>query len=86
VGSFLVIVACAVSLVACATITKGTTQVVAIDTPGTPGATCTIQTQNGPQLVTTPGSRDSDKRIRGLANFMHERVLFTWIGSDRLEY
>jgi hypothetical protein len=56
VGRFLVIVACALALVACATITKGTTQVVAIDTPGTPGATCTIQTQNGPQLVTTPGS------------------------------
>ena len=55
-GRFLVIVACALALVACATITKGTTQVVAIDTPGTPGATCTIQTQNGPQLVTTPGS------------------------------
>ena len=41
---------------ACATITKGTTQVVAIDTPGTPGATCTIQTKDGPQLVTTLGS------------------------------
>jgi hypothetical protein len=40
----------------CATITKGTTQPVAVDTPGVPGAVCTIQTQNGPQVVTTPGT------------------------------
>jgi hypothetical protein len=43
-------------LVACATITRGTTQVVAVDTPGAPGTSCAIQTQNGPQVVTTPGS------------------------------
>jgi len=42
--------------VACATITKGTTQTVAIDTPGVSAANCTIQTQSGPQIVTTPGS------------------------------
>ena len=48
--------ACAFLLVACATITKGTTQVVAIDTPGVPSATCTITTQSGPQVVTTPGT------------------------------
>jgi hypothetical protein len=46
----------ALLLVGCATITKGTTQSVAVDTPGVPGATCTIQTQSGPQLVTTPGT------------------------------
>ena len=34
----------ALLLAACATITKGTTQLVGIDTPGVPGATCTIQT------------------------------------------
>lgn len=55
-GRYLVIVACALPLIACATITKGTTQLVAIDTPGAPGATCTIQTKDGPQLVTTPGN------------------------------
>jgi hypothetical protein len=48
--------ACAFLLVACATITKGTTQVVAVDTPGVPSATCTITTQSGPQVVTTPGT------------------------------
>ena len=46
----------AMVLVACATITRGTTQVVAVDTPGAPGTSCIIQTQNGPQVVTTPGS------------------------------
>jgi hypothetical protein len=46
----------ALLLAACATITKGTTQVVAVDTPGVPGATCTIQTQSGPQTLVTPGS------------------------------
>lgn len=51
-----VLITTAIMLAACATITKGTTQVVAVDTPGVPGATCTIQTQSGPQVVTTPGS------------------------------
>jgi hypothetical protein len=45
----------------CATITKGTTQTVAVDTPGVPGAMCTIQTQSGPRGVTTPGSVVLDK-------------------------
>jgi hypothetical protein len=49
-------VACAFVLAACATITKGTTQIVAIDTPGVPAAACTISTQSGPQIVTTPGT------------------------------
>jgi hypothetical protein len=48
--------ASAVLLTGCATIVKGTTQIVAIDTPGVAGATCTITTQAGPQIVTTPGT------------------------------
>jgi hypothetical protein len=47
------VVACTLIVVACATITRGTTQLVAIDTPGAPGATCTLQTQSGPQVITT---------------------------------
>ena len=43
-------------LTGCATITKGTTQPIAVDTPGVPGAMCTIQTQSGPQGVQTPGT------------------------------
>lgn len=51
-----VVILCAFLLVGCATITKGTSQTVAVDTPGVPGAFCTIQTQSGPQVVTTPGN------------------------------
>lgn len=40
----------------CATITRGTTQTVAVDTPGVAGAMCTVTTANGPQTVATPGS------------------------------
>jgi hypothetical protein len=40
----------------CATLTKGTTQSVAIDTPGVPGAVCTVTTTTGPQTVSTPGT------------------------------
>lgn len=50
------IILVALLLVGCATITKGTTQTVAIDTPGVAGASCTITTQEGPQLVQTPGT------------------------------
>ena len=55
-ATLIALAASAFLLVACATITKGTSQTVAIDTPGVPGATCTILTQNGPQMVTTPGT------------------------------
>ena len=50
------IAACAALLAACATITKGTTQLVAVDAPGVAGAVCTINTASGPQTVTTPGT------------------------------
>jgi hypothetical protein len=48
--------ACAALLAACATITKGTTQLVSIGMPGVAGAVCTINTASGPQMVTTPGT------------------------------
>jgi hypothetical protein len=57
---FLIAALCVV-VAGCATITKGTTQTVAVDTPGVAGATCTIQTQSGPRGVTTPGSVVLDK-------------------------
>jgi hypothetical protein len=56
-----IVLAFALALVGCATITKGTTQTIAIDTPGAPGAICTIQTQSGPRGVTTPGNVTLDK-------------------------
>jgi hypothetical protein len=50
------LVGCVFILASCATLTKGTTQIVAVDTPGVPGAICTVTTQGGPQPVTTPGT------------------------------
>jgi hypothetical protein len=47
--------ALALALAGCATITRGTTQNVGIDTPGVPGAVCTVTTTVGPQMVSTPG-------------------------------
>jgi hypothetical protein len=45
----------AVSLAACATITKGTTQVVAVNTPGVAGASCTLTSPAiGTLTVVTP--------------------------------
>jgi hypothetical protein len=54
------------ALVGCATITKGTTQTIAVDTPGVPGATCTIQTPSGPRGVVTPGNVALDKQSAAL--------------------
>src|ERR1700733_9163570 len=53
---YIALIACAFLVVACATLTTGTTQVIAVDTPGVPGAICTLSTQSGPQVVTTPGT------------------------------
>lgn len=51
------IVSFAMALAACATIVKGTTQVVTIDTPGAPKAQCTLtSTAIGSMQVTTPAS------------------------------
>jgi hypothetical protein len=60
------LIACAIMLGACATIVKGTTQIVAIDTPGVPGAQCIVQTQSGPQMVMTPGSINLSKSSNAL--------------------
>lgn len=58
-----VLVAVTVGLAAgCATITKGTTQPVAISTPGVTGATCTLTSGGiGQKVVTTPATIVLDK-------------------------
>jgi hypothetical protein len=58
--------ACAAILSGCATLTKGTSQIVVIDTPGVPAARCTIQIQSGPQVVVTPGSVNLSKSSNSL--------------------
>src|SRR5882672_1595333 len=51
------IVALAFHLAGCATITRGTSQVVAVSTPGVPGATCTLTSPSvGTQVVVTPAT------------------------------
>jgi hypothetical protein len=46
----------------CASITKGTNQSVALDTPGVPGATCTLTSEAiGTKIVQTPVSMTLDK-------------------------
>lgn len=60
------VLAFALVLVGCATITKGTTQTIAVDTPGVPGATCTIQTPSGPRGLVTPGNVALDKQSSAL--------------------
>jgi hypothetical protein len=50
-----IIIGLAVATGGCATITRGTTQVVAINTPGAPGATCSLTSASiGGQTVVTP--------------------------------
>lgn len=59
---------CLVLLPACATITKGTTQTVAIDTPGVSGATCTLTSEGiGSRTLVTPGTIMLDKSQHAIA-------------------
>ena len=47
----------ALCLAGCATITKGTTQIVVVNTPGVPGASCTLTSGAiGSQTVVTPAT------------------------------
>ena len=49
------IAACGVALSGCATIIKGTSQSIAITTPPTSGAQCTLSSREGNWMVITPG-------------------------------
>jgi hypothetical protein len=52
----------ALSIAGCATIVKGTNQAVAVNTPGVPGAQCTLASPAiGTKIVTTPASLTLDK-------------------------
>jgi hypothetical protein len=47
----------ALCLCSCATITRGTTQTIALNTPGAPGATCVLTSSSvGSVSLVTPGS------------------------------
>ena len=56
------VAAIAVALSGCATITKGTTQAVALNTPGAVAAQCTLNSSAiGTKVVTTPATITLDK-------------------------
>lgn len=49
-------------LAGCATLTKGTSQILAVNTPGAPGAKCTLSSPVlGSRVVVTPASLDVEK-------------------------
>jgi hypothetical protein len=52
----------ALAVGACATLTKGTTQAVALNTPGVPGAQCTLNSSAiGTKIIQTPATITLDK-------------------------
>lgn len=60
--------AIAILLAGCASITKGTTQSLTIDTPAHPGATCSLTSPEiGTQSVVTPGQIKLDKSKHNIA-------------------
>lgn len=62
------IILAALSVAACATIVKGTTQVVAVNTPGVPAATCTLTSPAiGSRIVVTPGTTTLEKSKENVA-------------------
>lgn len=57
----------AASLAACSTVLRGTSQVVAVETPGTAGATCELTGGDGVKAtVVTPGSVKVSKSKRDI--------------------
>ena len=55
-------------LTGCATITRGTTQTVAVNTPGVIGATCVLSSSAiGNKTVVTPGSINLEKSQEGVS-------------------
>lgn len=56
------------AIAGCATIVKGTTQSVSINTPGVPGATCTLSSSAiGTKVVTTPATITLEKGSDNIA-------------------
>lgn len=55
-------------LAGCASITKGTTQSISLDTPGAPGANCTLTSQGiGTKTLVTPATLVLDKSQHNVA-------------------
>jgi len=64
----LAVAAFALLVAGCATIVKGTSQMVVVNTPGVPGATCVLTSPTiGSQTVVTPGSLTLKKGSENIA-------------------
>lgn len=69
------------STAGCATIVKGTTQMVSIDTPGVPGATCELSSPGiGTRTVTTPTTLELDKSQHSISVTCRKRCFQDGIG------
>ncbi|CAN1724060.1 PEGA domain-containing protein [Hyphomicrobium sp. 1Nfss2.1] len=65
---FLILFFSLIVIAGCATIVKGTTQMVAIDTPGAPGASCELSSPGiGSRSVVTPATIELDKSQHNIA-------------------
>jgi len=65
---FLILCFSVIVIAGCATIVKGTTQMVAIDTPGAPGASCELSSPGiGSRSVVTPATIELDKSQHNIA-------------------
>lgn len=65
---FSALIVLSIFVAGCATIVKGTTQVVAIDTPGAPGAACELSSPGiGSRSVVTPATIELDKSQHNVA-------------------
>lgn len=64
----LVMAGAGLAVCGCATLTKGTTQAVAINTPGAAGAQCTLTSSAiGSKVITTPATVTLDKSQENVA-------------------
>lgn len=71
---FVIVGLVAIGLAGCATIVKGTTQVVSLDTPGANGATCELSSSAiGTQVVKTPATVELEKSQHNIAVKCHKQ-------------
>lgn len=58
---------CVLAVAGCATITKGTTQTISINTPGAAGASCTLTASGSNKVVITPAVLTVEKSQQSIA-------------------
>jgi hypothetical protein len=74
-------VAAGIAFAGCATITKGTTQAVSINTPGVPGAQCTLTSSAiGTKVVHTPGTIVLEKGQDGVSVYCKKECYSDGVG------